>query len=77
MTAAPTLELIGFSCGRDRSVTVHVKRPGEMFGLTLERALRRIEEFNENDQGWFLAMLPAYYDIPATADSIPANKVTP
>jgi hypothetical protein len=77
MTAGPTLELMGFSSGRDGGVTVHVKRPGEMFGLTLERALRRIEEFNQNDQGWFLALLPAYYDIPATADSTPSQKVTP
>jgi hypothetical protein len=61
--AAPILECLGVvvaPCG----TTVHVKAPGQLFGLSLERALYRIEEFKEHDQGLILAMLPAVYSIP-------------
>lgn len=61
--AAPFLECLGVvatPCG----TTVHVKAPGQMFGLSLERALYCIEEFREHDQGYVLAMLPFIYAIP-------------
>jgi hypothetical protein len=60
----PVLEHLGFEIGRDGAVTVHVKCPGQMFGLTLERALRRIDEFKAPDQARILRALPDYYDIP-------------
>jgi hypothetical protein len=65
LAPAPALEHLGFEIGRDGAVTVHVKRPGEMFGLTLERALFRIDEFKAPDQARILRALPDYYDIPA------------
>jgi hypothetical protein len=61
---APLLEHLGFEVGRDGAVTVHVKQPGLMFGLTLERALYRIDEFKEPDQARILRALPDYFDIP-------------
>jgi hypothetical protein len=47
--------------------TVHVKAPGQIFGLSLERALYRIEEFKESDQGIVLTMLPLIYAIPTVS----------
>lgn len=61
--AAPHLEHLGFEIDRYGAVTVHVKQPGLMFGLTLERALYRIDEFREPDQARILRALPEFYDI--------------
>lgn len=44
--------------------TVHVKAPGQLFGLSLEQALHRIEEFTEPSQDIVLGMLPFIYSIP-------------
>jgi hypothetical protein len=63
--AAPALEHLGFEVCRDGIITVHVKQRSDMFGLTLERALRRIDEFKAPDQARILRALPGYYDIPA------------
>ena len=65
---AHLLEHLGFEVDRNGAVTVHVKRPGQMFGLTLEQALRRIDEFKERDQARILRALPDFYDIPACGD---------
>lgn len=61
----PQLEQLGFELDRDGTVTVHVRQPGQMFGLTLQQALRRIEEFKEVDRARILRALPHFYDIPA------------
>lgn len=65
---AHPLEQLGFEIDRNGGVTVHVKRPGQLFGLTLEQALRRIDEFKERDQTRILRALPDFYDIPACGD---------
>jgi len=64
--AAPILECLGVvaaPCG----TTVHVKAPGQMFGLSIERALYRIDEFKEPDQAQILRALPEFYDIPSAS----------
>ena len=68
--ACPThlLEHLGFEVDRNGAVTVHVKRPGRMFGLTLEQALRRIDEFREPDSARILRALPDFYDVPGCGD---------
>ena len=66
--SAQLLEHLGFEVDRNGAVTVHVKRPGQMFGLTLEQALRRIDEFQERDQARILRALPDFYDIQACGD---------
>lgn len=61
--AASILECLGIvaaPCG----TTVHVKAPGQLFGLSIERALYRIDEFKDLDQGLILTMLPLIYSIP-------------
>lgn len=58
-----TLECLGVELAGFGSPTVHVKAPGQLFGLSFEQALRRIEEFKERDQGLILAMLPYTYSM--------------
>jgi hypothetical protein len=59
------LEHQGFKVSRlNGDVTVLVKGPGQMFSLTLERALHRIDEFKAPDQARILSALPHCYDIP-------------
>lgn len=66
------LEHLGFEVDRAGPVTVHVRRPGEMFGLTLEQALRRIDEFLPADRARILRALPDFYDVPVCGEVCPA-----
>jgi hypothetical protein len=69
---APQLEQLGFEVDRNGAVTVHVRRPGHLFGLTLLQALRRIDEFKEPDRARILRALPDFYDAPACGAVCPA-----
>lgn len=61
--AAPVLEcldIVAAPCG----TTVHVKAPGRMFDLSLERALFRLDEFKKHDQDIIACMVPLIYPAP-------------
>jgi len=57
------LECLGIVAG-SHSVIVHVKAPSQIFCLSFEAALSRIEEFAEQSQGIIEAMLSMVYSIP-------------
>lgn len=67
MSAAPAkwqiLECLGVVAD-PLGATVHVKAPNQVLSLTLEPALRRIEEFTEPGQDIVLGMIPFIYSIP-------------
>lgn len=63
-SAAPQLEHLGFEVDRHGGLTVHVRGPGQSFGLTIEQALRRIDEFKAPDRARIIRALSEFFNVP-------------